>query len=130
MSSYKCFFDGSHRSHISGIAFCIIVDDQVVHSKVHHKKLPSSYHAEMHAFNMLLRYIRQFLEPGSTVEVYGDHKGLVDVMQTEKQLVSFNKTKQLYITLKNKYNITLQHIPRRENRIAHELARTEHSLSA
>jgi len=109
---------------MSGYAFCIIVDGQVTHSKVHHKRLPSSYHAEMHAFNMLLRYIRQYIEPGSAIEIFGDHKGLIDSMQSEKKIINFNKTKELFISLKSKFSLTLQHISRKENRIAHKLART------
>jgi len=110
---------------MSGYAFCIIVDGLVVHSKVHHKRLPSSYHAEMHAFNMLLRFIRQYLNPGSLIEIYGDHKGLIDMMHSEKQLKNFNKTKELFIKLKSMFTLSLQHIPKKENKIAHKLSRQE-----
>ena len=48
MKSYKCFFDGAHRPHISGTAFCVFSDGNVVYSKSHSEKLPSSYHAEIY----------------------------------------------------------------------------------
>ena len=80
MEVYKCYFDGSYTPRISGCAFCVIVDGKIMHSNVFCEKLPSSQYAETMALAVLLRHIGEFIEPGSTVEVYGDDKPLIDMI--------------------------------------------------
>jgi len=125
MRTYQCFFDGAHRPHISATAFCVFSNGHVVYSKSYSEKLPSSYHAEMRAFYYLLQYIQCYIEPGNKIEIYGDHKGIVDSMHSEKELLTFNKNKEFFVKLQSIYSISLQHIPRNENRIAHNLAKIE-----
>jgi len=62
--------------------------------------------------------------PESVIEVYGDDKGLIErTLQTTEQNSIFNDVKNLYEALKLNYIISLTHIPRDQNRIAHNMSR-------
>ena len=125
---YKCYFDGSHRPTMSGCAFCVIVENQIIHTDICYERLKSSFYAEMRALSILLQYIQQQVEPGSTIEIYGDNKQVIDTMhQSMTRAHKCRKTKKLYNMLLNSYEITLIHIPGKENRIAHKLARTKYT---
>ena len=128
--TYECFFDGSHRKQISGCAYHIRSDNQTIHEHVHHEKLASGLLAEMRALYLLMRYVRRHIEPGSTVNIYGDAG---DVLRKAEGLTKgsgkgvktkVGKTRELLKRLRNDYTITLHCIPRKENKTAHKLART------
>ena len=127
MNRHECYFDASRRPEMSCCAYCVIVDGQVEHSFVHHERIQSAYMAEMRALGLLLKHIQEQITPGSTVVVYGDALGLINKMNTTKtsrNRSKTNKTRKLLNSLRKKYDITLEHIPRRENIIAHSLSRT------
>jgi len=113
---------------MSGCAYCIFVDEQLIRSKVHHVKLHSSFYAELYAFEMLLQYIRQHVKPDadSSIKIYGDSKSLVDMMKSNKKNRKYKSIKKFFVRLQSLYNLSLHHIPRKENKIAHKLARQEY----
>jgi len=121
---YKCYFDGSYTPLISGYAFCVIVGDKIVHSDIKCGRLQTSHHAETEALIMLLKYIQDYIEPGSTVKVYGDDKSLISkiLYLTGQKYVSL-EVRLLYEALKENYAISLTHISGKENKIAHNLSR-------
>ena len=122
---YKCFFDGSYTAEISGCAFCVIVGDKIVDSCVFGETLPSSHYAETMSLALLLRYIGQYIDPGSTVEIYGDDKSLIDmILHHRDREYKDSWIRHLYDGVKLSRSISLTYIPKEKNKVAHNLSRT------
>jgi ribonuclease HI len=125
LADYECYFDASHREEmagLSGCAFCVKTDGRVLYTHVHHGIFPTSHLAEMHALFLLLQYIRQKIEPGKTVAVFGDADGVIQAVKRMRRK-SKSSIKRLYHAMQQDYALTLEHIPRAQNKIAHNLSR-------
>jgi len=124
MSSYDCYFDGSYKPEISGCAFILEVDGEIVYSQVSPAQLNSSHRAERRALHLLLQYIGESISPGNTIRIFGDAKWMIDVVNHETPGSKGHKTRALLHKLRQNHDISLAYIPRRDNRVAHRLART------
>jgi len=102
----------------------VTVDGKIIYSDTNCGRLQTPHQAETMALFMLLNYIKDFIEHGSKVEVFGDDKTLID-----KVVCSGNKKfenleiRLLYEVLKPNYSLSLTHIPGKENKTAHNLSR-------
>jgi len=124
MSSYDCYFDGSYKPEISGCAFVVEADGKIVHSQVVPEKLTSSYCAELRALHLLLQYIEQHISHGSRIQIFGDAEWLISIVNRKKSRNDKHKTRKLLRRLRHDYTISITHINRRNNKVAHRLART------
>jgi len=127
---YECYFDGSYTPLISGFAYFVKENGKIIHSNTYREKLQSSQHAETKALFMLLNYIRDNIEEGSKVEIYGDDKHLIDRMSiytVENYL--YYETRLLYDTIEPNYKLSLTHIPGKRNKIAHNLTKAVYKSS-
>jgi len=124
LNSYDCYFDGSHKPEISGCAFIIEADGEIVYSQVSPAQLKSSHRAERLALHLLLQYIGESISLGSTIRIFGDAKWMIDVINHETSGSKGHKTRALLHKLRQNHDISLAYIPRRDNRVAHRLART------
>jgi hypothetical protein len=118
---------------MSGCAFCIIVDEQIVYSHVEQIKLHSSYNAEKRALHLLLQYIRDEIEPGSTVkENRNAHnlasKGYVSPLTleptTRKKQFEFIESKTMFvddITIRDSMRETCPKEQKYQKRLAYYL---------
>ena len=95
MNSYDCYFDGSHKPEISGCAFIIEVDGEIVYSQVSPAQLKSSHRAERLALHLLLQYIGESISLGSTIRIFGDAKWMIDVVNHETSGSKGHKTRAL-----------------------------------
>ena len=129
LTTYECYFDGSHRPQMSGCAFCVCINSQTIYKYVYHERLATSQLAEMRALYLLLKYIQQNIEPGSTLIINGDADGVIRKAEglTKRSgkdgRTHVGKTRKLLRKLRKDYIITLNCIPRKENQTAHELVR-------
>ena len=121
---------------MSGCAFHVQAGSQNIHEYVHHERLATPQLAEMRALYLLMQYIQRNIEPGSTVRIYGDAG---DVIRKAEGLTKRSgksgkttvaKTRKLLKRLHNDYVLTLQRIPKKENRVAHKLSRKKYVPSA
>ena len=126
MSHYECYFDASCTPDISRCAYCVITDGQITHTHVHEKKIGTSHKAERHALYLLLQYIEEHFEKGTKVEIYGDEKTVIERIVRRGQRSKRDKAGRLFDRMDPHYELTLQHIPRKQNRIAHSLSRIGH----
>jgi len=103
----------------------VIVGDKIIDSCVFGETLSSSQYAETMALAVLLRYIGQYIELGSTVEIYGDDKPLIDIILNHRDREYYNSwIRHLYDGLKRGYSISLTYISREKNKVAHNLSRS------
>jgi hypothetical protein len=69
-------------------------------------------------------YIGNNIEPGSAVQVYGDAKGVIESVKAKGSARRGKKNiRKLYRALSRDYALTLQFIPRQQNKTAHNLSR-------
>jgi len=126
LNHYQCYFDASHTPEISRCAYCVLVDGQVIHTHVQEEKIGTSQKAEKQAIYLLLQYIHQHIERGSKVEVYGDEKTVIERIARKGIRGRRNKEGKLYDRMEPHYELSIKSIPRKQNRIAHNLSRTGH----
>ena len=121
---YKCYFDGSYTPDMSGCAFCVIVNNGIIHTNTYRERLQTPHHAETQALYILLCYIQDKIAPGSTIEIYGDDKTLIDkIIYSKNPKYTKMEIRLFYETLKERYSISLAHISSKKNKIAHALSR-------
>jgi len=124
MNNYDCYFDGSYKPEISGCAFVIEADGELVHSQAFPEKLTSSYCAELRALHLLLQHIEQHINYDSQIQIFGDAEDLIRIVNRKKPGKDKHKTRKLLRKLRQNYTISITHTNRRNNRVAHKLART------
>jgi ribonuclease HI len=133
MSDYQCYFDASHMPLLSGstgCAFFVMADGQHIYSHTHHGKFEGAPGAEMHALYLLLQYIQWNMEPGKDIEIFGDALNVVNaITRNRKKRKSKNRirgereVRTLYRALSRHHTLTLTHIPREKNKVAHWLSK-------
>ena len=128
MIAHKAYFDGSHRESLSGCGFLIKLQNDVLFEYVKHEALPTPHVTEMRALYYLLCGIKQLLEPGNKVKIYGDAKSVIEqikgeVKVTKKYEEITNTVIELYNELTDDYKISLNWIPKKKNSEAHKIAR-------
>ena len=124
MNHYECYFDASYTPEISRCAYCVLVDGQIVHTHVHKKKLRNSHKAEKHALYLLLQYIQQHIKRRAKIEIYGDEKTVINRVVKKGRRSKDDKAGKMYDRIEPLYELTIQHIPGKQNKIAHKLSRT------
>ena len=122
--AYKCYFDASFTPTMSSCAFAVKRAGKILYSHACCEVLATSQIAEQTALNLLLQYIQENLEPGSTVRIYGDCQSAIDALNAKKKGGARDEMLETLYKLRGAgYTISLQYIPRRKNRTAHKLAK-------
>jgi len=114
---------------MSGCAFCVIVNNGIIHTNTYRERLQTPHQAETQALYILLCYIKDQITPGSTIEVYGDDKTLIDkILHYTNPKYTNMEIRLFYEDLKEQYSISLAHISRKKNKIAHSLSRLAYGI--
>jgi GNAT superfamily N-acetyltransferase/ribonuclease HI len=120
MATYECFFDASHTHERTRCAFFVchenghITGKQVVETK---KVAKNSIEAESQALLLLLNWIKQKIQVGSKINIYGDALGVVKDVNRRK------KYKRIFKIIQRDYDVTLKYIPRSRNDLADRLSK-------
>jgi len=120
MTTYECFFDASHTNERTRCAFFVrhenghIAGKQVIETK---ERAKDSNEAESHALLLLLNWIKQKIEVGSKIIIYGDALNVV------KDVNRWKKYRRIFKKIQRDYDVTLKHIPRSKNDLADRLSK-------
>jgi len=123
---YECYFDASHKDGIACIAYLIKQNGEIHHYDSDTVELTSSEKAESHALYRLLLYINTNFESKTSFQIYGDALSVISYLAAKRKRKRREKHRELRMLLgemKNKYDISIAFIPRRENAQADRLSK-------
>jgi ribonuclease HI len=126
MSEYRCYFDASYKENTAQCAYYIKRDDSILHTKVNRFNAESPEKAEAQALLMLLQYIDSHIESSCKVSVYGDALSVISaITSTSKRKKRFKGIRRLFHSMKNRFDISIEFIPRKMNVTADRLSKAK-----
>jgi len=123
---FECYFDASFSKKKSKGAFYIVNKGTLIKMSVRNINCISSDMAEAEILHGLLEYISQQIPQRSVVSIYGDAKTVIDGATGRcPKSKRYNKLYKKYKALSEQYRLSIEYIPREQNKLADQLSKNK-----